>query len=806
MSVTAYHLRSIAHLATPARILIALCVLALGLAAPFVPLLVGPPAPFALGLILLACGVLQILGTYTIPNRPATHVATAVSLIIVGLLLISASKLVFTAMAALIGITWVLDGLGKCVAAARHNVKRSRAALLFDGGVNLLIGLAIAIQWPVAGDWSVYPLVGLRLLAAGWSLLLGREQEGPEVEADETHSYLALPPLPAIDRVRKQVLDAEVQRYPADTYWILVLLVIFFAVHMGRLEAEWTLVGLISPAVAVAGDIVYAMGIAYLLVLPVQLLWRGLTLPLERRAWQNLPGGTSDAQRLRARFARRWLFGRMRLSIHLSDIRRSPALALRRGLQVGLPPTAVLIAVAPLLGVSWYFNTETWATGAWERWAEHRADGWREGMSAAVGRAYSGDGDAAPAGDSLFRVVPADIAESEDFSFIVIGDTGEGDASQHVLRDQYLRAGQRDDVKFLVVSSDVIYPQGAMRDYEAKFYLPFKGFEKPIYAIPGNHDWYDALEAFAANFFEPRAARAAINARRRADLHLTTTTDARVERMIAQAESLRNVYGVRNGTQRAPFFEIQTPHFALIAVDTGIRKTIDPPQLAWLRDALLRSQGKFIMVLAGHPLYAGGHYAAEPGSQFAEFHQLLRDSGARLVMAGDTHDLEFYLERFNRASSPDGPEAAPAPAEGHPILHVVNGGGGAYLSIGTALGWPDTPALPDYGFYPRADAIRSKLDAEVPLWKRPLWWWTRDLNAWPSSPEMLASAFASNIAPFFQSFIEVRVEPRAGRVRLLPYGASGRLRWRELDVKGAFAPGGPGSDEFVEISLPLITD
>ena len=66
------------------------------------------------------------------------------------------------------------------------------------------------------------------------------------------------------------------------------------------------------------------------------------------------------------------------------------------------------------------------------------------------------------------------------------------------------------DVKFLVVSSDVIYPAGAMKDYEPKFYLPFKGFEKPIYAMPGNHDWYDALEAFAANFLEPEAARAAM--------------------------------------------------------------------------------------------------------------------------------------------------------------------------------------------------------------------------------------------------------------------------------------------------------
>ena len=52
------------------------------------------------------------------------------------------------------------------------------------------------------------------------------------------------------------------------------------------------------------------------------------------------------------------------------------------------------------------------------------------------------------------------------------------------------------------MSSDVIYPAGAMQDYEANFYLPFQGFAKPIYAIPGNHDWFDALEGFNANFLE----------------------------------------------------------------------------------------------------------------------------------------------------------------------------------------------------------------------------------------------------------------------------------------------------------------
>ncbi len=52
-----------------------------------------------------------------------------------------------------------------------------------------------------------------------------------------------------------------------------------------------------------------------------------------------------------------------------------------------------------------------------------------------------------------------------------------------------------------------------MKDYERNFYMPFKGVRKPIYAIPGNHDWFNATEAFNANLLSPDAARAAISAR-----------------------------------------------------------------------------------------------------------------------------------------------------------------------------------------------------------------------------------------------------------------------------------------------------
>src|SRR5205823_11635581 len=202
-----------------------------------------------------------------------------------------------------------------------------------------------------------------------------------------------------------------------------------------------------------------------------------------------------------------------------------------------------------------------------DHWAAARTDTWREQMILAVEQHYG-------EGDNLFQVTPEGIASKDDFSFLVFGDTGEGGAAQHSLRDQFLFLGRRPDVKFLVISSDVIYPSGAMSDYESKFYLPFKGFTKPIYAIPGNHDWYDALEAFAANFLEPDAARASMLARVTTDNRLTTTTDGRIDAMVREAARLRKEYGVSTGWQRGPFFEVQAERFALIAADTGVLRRV----------------------------------------------------------------------------------------------------------------------------------------------------------------------------------------------------------------------------------------
>lgn len=797
--------------------------LVMGCLAILLPFFAGSLALFLVGLLLIVCGSLELLETFQADDearRRSAYFSGALS-ILAGILLLAQPQLLLRGLALFLAGSFLLDGIGKVVAALQTRAAdTSWKGMLVRGLINCILALVLAFRWPISGRGMVSFLVGIRMLIAGWPMLLGRERQSrtvPEMPLEARHpdNRLGLPPHEEFGKLRATLVMEEEGRRGVDAAWCWTFVLVFFAIHIGRMHVEWNLVGMVSPLAAVLGDICTALLLSFVIILPCRLGWRKLTRPVERRLWKRLLVQIDQGHGpgLWGRLYRGWLLRRMRFSRRLGSMRYSPRAALRWGLQVGLPVTAILIAVNPIWGFSWFFNSESWVTELWDRWASERTDTWREHMIRAVEEHY---GERNFPGDRLFQVSPEGVSGRDDFSFLVLGDTGEGGAAQHSLRDQYLFLGQRPDVKFLVISSDVIYPSGALSDYESKFYLPFKGFTKPIYAIPGNHDWYDALEAFAANFLEEPAARACMLARVETDNRLTTTTDSRIDDMIRQAAHLRQEYGVSTGWQRGPFFEVQTERFALIAVDTGVLRRVDTTQWAWFKAALERSKGKFTLALLGHPLYAGGRYqggsdeplagewVAQDGSTeiagsrlgsetapFAAIHRLLREHQVEVVMAGDTHYLEYYQEHYEHAEKT------------RTMHHFVNGGGGAYMSIGTPLDWPRQPAVANCAFYPRKDFVINKLNRETPVWKRPLWWWARDFQGWPLTAESLAGAFLYSQAPFLQSFVEVRVEHSKDQVRLILHGTRGPLRWRELETFGTLLTKGKDVDAPVEFIVPM---
>ena len=157
-------------------------------------------------------------------------------------------------------------------------------------------------------------------------------------------------------------------------------------------------------------------------------------------------------------------------------------------------------------------------------------------------------------------------------------------------------------------------------------------------------------------------------------------------------------------------------------------------------------------------------YGNEP---FARLKRLLVDHGVTIMMAGDTHDLEYYVE----------PPGASTPA----VHYFVNGGGGAYLSLGTALEWPDEPPTAEWAFYPSRDAVARKIELEDAVVE--------------AAGLVVGEPPACLAVPDRVSLRAVRLQRGAvlselrrgssravgsGRVRLLPYGVHGRLRWRDL--------------------------
>jgi uncharacterized membrane protein HdeD (DUF308 family) len=568
-----------------------------------------------------------------------------------------------------------------------------------------------------------------------------------------------------------------------DRYWVVTLLMLLFFIHLGRMGFDRSFMGILSPLAALFGDMVFAIMITFVIIAPTAGAFHTATGKLETLLWkwvQKVPAEQRMFFSLRGLIAF-LLKENLSIRLRMRKARYSYRVAIRTGLKTGLPIATLLTAIIPVLGMSWYFDTENLASGIWNGWSGRRTDIWRTAMTLSTGVTPS---------PSAFRLNPEGVTDSTDFSFIVVGDPGEGDASQLVLKDQIIKASEQPEVKFLLILSDVIYPAGAMKDYEHKFYLPYKGVTKPVYAIPGNHDWFDALEGFVANFYTPEAARKAMDARIDKDLRVSSSTQKKIDEMIRQAAFLRNEYQVLTGFQQTPYFQISNDRFLLLCIDTGVKMQVDSLQLEWVKQVLEDSKGKFVMALLGHPFYAGGQYQGHNNPIFEQLHALLRRHKVSVVMAGDTHDMEYYLE-------------PPKSDKGYPMHHFVNGGGGAYLSIGTAMSGIFDSSIKEYAYYPSKEPLVKKIEANANGFEDVAWWYTRKFEGWPFSVEWLSAAFDYNVAPFFQSFMEIRVEPSAKRVRFIPYSQHGRLRWSDITSTPGLMPAGTDKNEWVEWLIPM---
>lgn len=298
----------------------------------------------------------------------------------------------------------------------------------------------------------------------------------------------------------------------------------------------------------------------------------------------------------------------------------------------------------------------------------------------------------------------------DDFSFMLLGDTGEGDVSQFATIPALLASSQ--GTEFAVIASDVIYPAGDVNQYVGKFFLPYGSYPRPIYAVPGNHDWLDGLVGFMRHFcgtdaptqmFRPpkraRYARAAIVAhrllwRRPADLEPET---------LAEADALRGDATASGPRQPNMYFCVDTPQLRIVCIDVGILGRIDYDQGQWLKRVSAGDKPK--LLVSGKPVYAGPgksprRILAPEGSEAPSsgfIWQVVADRANNYVamVSGDIH----HYQRHSIAL--DG---------GRRIEAVITGGGGAFMTSTHQIGRVDRPEVDESRwvvFPTRGDSLRA---------------------------------------------------------------------------------------------------
>ena len=80
----------------------------------------------------------------------------------------------------------------------------------------------------------------------------------------------------------------ERNRVHADRGWIVALVIVLFAIHVSRMGFDKSALGILSPLIAVAGDILVALALTFFVIIPVRLFLRRTTRWIERAAWQRV--------------------------------------------------------------------------------------------------------------------------------------------------------------------------------------------------------------------------------------------------------------------------------------------------------------------------------------------------------------------------------------------------------------------------------------------------------------------------------------------------------------------------------------
>jgi hypothetical protein len=225
--------------------------------------------------------------------------------------------------------------------------------------------------------------------------------------------------------------------------------------------------------------------------------------------------------------------------------------------------------------------------------------------------------------------------------------------------------------RILVFGGDLVYPVASRKDYEARLVMPYERAlphsEAPhpdLFAVPGNHDWYDSLVAFTRRFC-----------------------------------SKRWFAGWRTH-QRVSYFALQLPHdWWLIGTDVQLDADIDADQVDYFKAIAARMTDRARIILCNaepHWIYQKKY--AELDARYAEssLRFLEENVFSRKVFVFLSGDLHHYRHHSDGSRH-----------------KIVAGGGGAFLhpthdaDVSTLPGLPQAPDYTLQRSYPEVETSRK---------------------------------------------------------------------------------------------------
>jgi hypothetical protein len=258
---------------------------------------------------------------------------------------------------------------------------------------------------------------------------------------------------------------------------------------------------------------------------------------------------------------------------------------------------------------------------------------------------------AAGADDVFDYTALPDGSQRRELWLDYLADTGDGWDSTYAVAYWLTRPrlqalgtdGQPTDTRpgeVLVFGGDEVYPTAGREAYERRLVAPFRcarAWSEPpepdVFAIPGNHDWYDSLVSFSRLFLSGRWFQ-----------------------------------GWRT-RQRRSYFALRLPHgIWLLGVDVQLGSDLDALQVAYFKKvAAQMNPGDRVVLATAEPrwVYASVYEGIDPAyseNNLEYLEHVFARHGAQVVvyLAGDLH-------HYRRHASANG------------VQKITCGGGGAFL-------------------------------------------------------------------------------------------------------------------------------